>query len=356
MNLPCLPSNCCPGFCVLDHAGTLTPQFVGIAPCSLYEAGDARYPGGVPGPNGVTKAGMTFRVSPTGSQAHGLPVYSLLANESGRCIGMRSYIPGRTVPMLLPCEKTDATQQWLFPTNTTRIGSILSVAAMDAGAADTALAVANSTLFGATHLQDRQPLLDVTYGEMWLQLVPYAPEPACDNRNCQDYDPLQSWYVSPRSGTMRLAAANGGGYHCDEPGCYHLTSHMPTYDEFCLARVASISVSLRTYGPANLVLCTNPSHGARWNDGLLRGDRCMYVCRRRTASTLPATRPVGPMSGQAPSRVAHSSSACSIATRAGVATPPSRRRGRWWMASAPRRPPVCGSCTLGLWWRRRPEV
>ena len=30
-------------------------------------------------------------------------------------------------------------------------------------------------------------------------------------------------------------------YHCDEPGCYQLTSHMPTYDEFCLARVASIS-------------------------------------------------------------------------------------------------------------------
>ena len=68
--------------------GTLTPQFVGIAPCSLYEA-DAHYPDGVPGPNGVTKAGMTFRVEATGSHAHGLPVFKLLANDTGRCMGLR---------------------------------------------------------------------------------------------------------------------------------------------------------------------------------------------------------------------------------------------------------------------------
>lgn len=48
-------------------------------------------------------------------------------------------------------------------------------------------------------------------------------------------------YWSPRSGTVRLAAAPGNGYHCDEPGCYALSTHLPAYDELCLARVASIS-------------------------------------------------------------------------------------------------------------------
>ena len=30
---------------------------------------------------------------------------------------------------------------------------------------------------------------------MWLELQAYAPEPPCDNRNCQDYKPSQSWCV-----------------------------------------------------------------------------------------------------------------------------------------------------------------
>jgi hypothetical protein len=211
---------------------------------------------------------MTFKAVATGSHAHGLPVYNLVANETGRCVGLRDYIAGRTVPVLLGCETADTTQQWVVPTNSTRIGSILSVSAMTNGDAATALAVSNSTLFGTQHSKDSQPLLDVTYGEMWLELQPYLPEPPCFDRNCQDYNPTQSWYWSPRSGTVvrlqdahrhaiyatmyglwsdrcvwfqRLAAANGGGYHCDEPGCYQLTSHLPTYEEFCLARVASIS-------------------------------------------------------------------------------------------------------------------
>ena len=94
---------------------------------------------------------------------------------------------------------------------------------------------------GGQHLNDSQPLLDASYGEMWLELQPYQPEAPCNNRNCQDYSPSQAWYWSPRSGTVRLAAAPGNGYHCDEPGCYQLTTHLPAYDELCLARVASIS-------------------------------------------------------------------------------------------------------------------
>jgi hypothetical protein len=137
--------------------GTLTSHFIGIAPCSMYEA-DAHYPDGVPGPNGVTKAGMVFKFALAGGMAHGMPVYNLVANETGRCAGLREYA-GRTVPMLLRCEKADVTQRWVFPKNVTRIGSILSVSAMDAAVAveaaggssantATALAVSNSTLFG----------------------------------------------------------------------------------------------------------------------------------------------------------------------------------------------------------------
>ena len=74
-----------------------------------------------------------------------------------------------------------------------------------------------------------------------MLLAPYNPEPPCGSRGCQQYDPTQSWYLSPRSGTLRLAAAAAEGYRCYEPGCYQLTSHLPAFDELCLARVASIS-------------------------------------------------------------------------------------------------------------------
>ena len=44
--------------------------------------------------------------------------------------------------------------------------------------------------------------------------------------------------------TVSACLCLGNGYHCDEPGCYQLTSHLPAYDELCLARVASISRSV----------------------------------------------------------------------------------------------------------------
>ena len=229
--------------------GSLAPQFVGVAPCAMYEA-DASYPDGVPGPNGVTKKGMTFHARPTSKRAKGnFATFKLVGNETGRCMGLREYITGRTVPMLLACDDTDLTQEWVFPTNATRIGAILSAAALNAGASATALAVSNSTLYGPSvrpsvrssarplarlslslclsvslstlyglknanvlvlhiskmhccsvpeirplnhivnrfclcpclvpsvaggqHLTDSQPLLDASYGEMWLELQPY---------------------------------------------------------------------------------------------------------------------------------------------------------------------------------------
>jgi hypothetical protein len=300
----------------------LTPHFVGIAPCSMYEA-NATYPGGVPGPNGVTALGMTFHLRSLGatvSAAAGAllqPTYQLVANETGRCVGLRNYaitppsgaaaVPG-LIPALFACDASDKKQVWVFPTGVDRIGSIQNAWALanpPTSALDTehsstpppgpatwptALAVRNSTLWGTTHGQgskaDPQALLDGAYGEMRLGLVAYTPEPPCNNRNCQGYDPSQSWcvlclcvvlssplsfealslslslthtpspfslslslsllrlttrYVSPRSGTVRLAAVQGSGYRCYESGCYQLTSHLPAYDELCLARVASVS-------------------------------------------------------------------------------------------------------------------
>lgn len=149
-----------------------------------------------------------------------------------------------TIPALVPCSSAaspDPTQAWGFPTGTDRIGAIQSMWAVSKGSPATVLAVANSTLYGAVHGSDGQALLDRAYGDTVLELVPYTPEPPCDNRNCQEYDPAQSWYVSPRTGTVRLAAGFAEGYRCYEPGCYMLTSHLPAYDELCLARVASIS-------------------------------------------------------------------------------------------------------------------
>jgi len=227
--------------------GTLTPHFVGIAPCAMYEA-DATYSDGVPGPNGVTKAGMTFHLRVVGSKDDGM--YALVSNETGRCAGLHTYAitpssgaataPGM-IPGLVACDESDPKQKWKFPSGVGRIGSIQSVWALQQEEPSTALAVANSTLFGAMHGSDPMALVDKAYGEMRLGLVPFVQEAKCTSRNCQDYDPSQSWYVSPRSGTVRLAAVQGSGDFCYEEGCYRLTSHLPTYDEFCLARVASVS-------------------------------------------------------------------------------------------------------------------
>ena len=46
----------------------------------------------IAGPNGVTKAGMTFRAVATGAEHGGVAVYNLVSNETGRCIGLRGYI------------------------------------------------------------------------------------------------------------------------------------------------------------------------------------------------------------------------------------------------------------------------
>eukprot|EP00729_Bicosta_minor_P019495 gene19495-6283_t len=106
--------------------GTLTPQFVGIAPCSVYES-DPHYPDNVPGPNGVTKSGLVFTAAPIG-KVGGTDAYKLIHNATGRCVGMRQIGAIQTLSPELGPNKV--------------------------------LAVANSTLYGAVHGKDTMSLLD----------------------------------------------------------------------------------------------------------------------------------------------------------------------------------------------------
>jgi hypothetical protein len=67
-----------------------------------------RYPGGIPGPNGVTKAAMTFTVKPLSFGVHhhehlagasepsADAAYTLKLNGTERCVGLRPYAAGLT--------------------------------------------------------------------------------------------------------------------------------------------------------------------------------------------------------------------------------------------------------------------
>jgi hypothetical protein len=225
--------------------GTLVPKFVGLGECAVAQQGPS--PSGMPGENGVSPLSLVWSLQSLGTVT-GVPAYALVHTNTGRCLGLRMYV-GRLTPLLVPCAGAaeDLTQAWSFPTGTRRIGAIMSLSAVAAAAAGqnptnaTVLRAANSTIYGSVNGQDPIPLLDYAYGATVLELAPYAPEPVCDNRNCQDYDPLQSWYVSVSQGTVSLATAPGNFYRVVHGPGYDLTSHMPALKQWCLSAVASIS-------------------------------------------------------------------------------------------------------------------
>jgi hypothetical protein len=267
--------------------GTLTPRFVGLAPCAAALQGPA--PNGLPGPNGVTAAGLSWTATSLGD-VNGTQAYLLVNNATGRCLGTRMYM-GRITPLLVPCVSDisqDLTQAWALPTGAVRIGAIQSLAAVAATAAGqnpsnaTVLSVANSTVYGTVHGSDDAPLLDAAYGITVLGLDVYTPEAPCQNRNCQDYVPQQSWYWSPRSRTVSLAMSSANMYRCFEGPCYLLTTHMPAPDQMCLSHVASISndgvdPDTTTTGGADV-----------WGGPLAGGAYVLGLLNRNDASSSPA--------------------------------------------------------------------
>jgi hypothetical protein len=40
-----------------------------------------------------------------------VPKYAIIANETGRCLGLRKYAEGRTVPMLVKCDVSDQVRE-----------------------------------------------------------------------------------------------------------------------------------------------------------------------------------------------------------------------------------------------------
>jgi hypothetical protein len=67
-----------------------------------------------------------------------------------------AYFTYATALLLLPCNGTDLAQAWLLPTGATRLGGLLSAAALVAGA-PAALTVGESTLYAAAPPTTRCP-------------------------------------------------------------------------------------------------------------------------------------------------------------------------------------------------------
>jgi alpha-galactosidase len=256
--------------------GTLVPRFAGLAPCSAAAA--APRPDGQPGFNGVTPTSPVWHPVPLGT-VNGSAAFALVNNATGRCLGMRAYV-GRLAPLLVPCADpaADPSQAWAFPTGANRIGGIVNLAAVAAAAAGTnptnatALSVANSTVYVGAHGPDAVPLPDAAYGIQNLGLAPYTPEPPCDNRGCQNYDPTQSWYWSPTTGTVALALVAANIYRCYEGPCYQLTAHLPATESWCLSAVASISndgVDPDTTTVPGVDVWGGPLSGGAWVFGAL---------------------------------------------------------------------------------------
>ena len=166
--------------------GAATPRFVGVSRCDTDPAAAAGY-------NGVSAASLAWAPQPFAGNASWV---SLRNAETGRCLAVGAYFTYATAPLLLPCNGTDLAQAWLLPTGATRLGGLLSAAALVAGA-PAALTVGESTLYAAAHGPD-MPLPDASYGLTNITLTAYAPEPPCNSRACDNYAPGQMWYWSPR--------------------------------------------------------------------------------------------------------------------------------------------------------------
>lgn len=209
--------------------GTVAPQFVGLAPC-------AQARGSIePGINGVSAATLVWTPLPLAGAGDNT-TFSLYHNATGRCLSVALSYPNRPnpVPVLLPCSASDPYQAWWVPRPLTTTG-LVNVAL------NLSLTAGDSTVYGAVHGSDPVPVPDAAYGITNLTFTPYAPEPPCNNRGCDNYVPEQTWYWSPSTGRISLALMSANIYRCFEGSCYTLTGHLPTYTDFCLSSVQAIS-------------------------------------------------------------------------------------------------------------------
>jgi hypothetical protein len=161
--------------------GRVTPRFASLAPC---DAGAER------GYNGVSAASLKWTAAASAVNASAI---MLRNTETGRCLAMGAYYKYPAAPLLFPCNASDAAQAWLAPSGTATLGALLWLPAVLAGAPATALAVGDSTLYSSIHGSDGVAVPDANYGLVNISLAPYAPEPPCNDRGCDNYAPSQVW-------------------------------------------------------------------------------------------------------------------------------------------------------------------
>ena len=242
--------------------GAATPRFVGLAPCDA---------GAEAGFNGVSRRSLAWAMQPSAVNASAV---MLINTETGRCLAIGAYWQYAAAPLLFPCNSSDPAQAWVLPTGAQRLGALLSLPALLAGE-PAALAVGASTLYGAQHGPDLA-LPDANYGLVNISLAPYVREAPCNNRNCDDYRPEQMWYWSPRLATLHLGHFAANDYHCFGPNCYHLTGHLPTSSQFCLAHVLSYDGNVGTdpdgSGKAGIDVWGGPLSAGAFVVGLVNRD------------------------------------------------------------------------------------
>lgn len=200
----------------LSVGGEPVPWLLGLEPC---DKAPARFYSRalVPTPTRDTRV---WTVVPSKTAPD---VASIRNAATGRCLHAVPTATSASTVALLPCDAGNAAQRWRFEKGMNTVTPVTSEAL------GLALAVANSTLAAALHGKDPTPVSDVAYGEFGLMLVPPYIQENCTTRNCQNYDPTQMWYYSPRQGLLRQAT-----YAPYPPPKTPTITHTHTHRHYCL--------------------------------------------------------------------------------------------------------------------------
>eukprot|EP00750_Incisomonas_marina_P009538 INCI16037.3.p1 GENE.INCI16037.3~~INCI16037.3.p1 ORF type:complete len:463 (+),score=74.76 INCI16037.3:826-2214(+) len=232
--------------------GVPLPWLVGLEDCSGVPAGTAGiyFSRKWDSHAGGAAAGLDTRVwktilipPPHLSIDDGNPKYQIVNDATGRCLTVAAPLPGSNQTnstVLLPCltveGRTNLASLWEFDRGVTTVTSISSALTGQA------LAVSNTTLYGASHGQDAFAVSDFAYGQGGLVLLdePFIQD-ECSSRDCQNYDPSQMWYFDRTNGLLRHSLyVSSINHKPDGPGAgYTLTQKVPTFRHHCLAHVLS---------------------------------------------------------------------------------------------------------------------